>query len=436
MAGRALLDTPLWITVAAIAALGGWSALLAQRGIAVFHDGVRPVVPELLQGRLTRGALAATALGLSTGFVVGFGIPLAIAGGIVMVYLVLLPADVIGLRSERGWIAVVGGALWGGGMALAMRAVLAVADVAPVDFVAPLGALFAPVQAALVAVPPLAVGFQHGVPAGAVALGLSALVVLVVGQAGSIGPLSPVSAGLIVGLIVLVGLALVRERRHPVDRQGYGDALAARQLENLARLRRNIPWLAVQGALIALACNLRIFAGSEADFAFLAQGRTTDAAVADLVRAFAFLPLVATSTLSTGVAQSVGGLLVYPVGFLAPSPLVALFAGGAIVSGEIALMGRTDQLLVGHPALREAAEHVRGALARVLEVAFLAGSVLAAERLIPGGLGILLVVALYGLNEVAGLRVYRLAAGPLAAVAVGLIANVLALLGVSPRLPL
>jgi hypothetical protein len=36
---------------------------------------------------------------------------------------------------------------------------------------------------------------------------------------------------------------------------------------------------------------------------------------------------------------------------------------------------------------------------------------------------------------VAGLRVYRLAAGPLAAVAVGLIANVLALLGVSPRLP-
>jgi hypothetical protein len=434
--GRALLDTPLWITVAAIAALGGWSALLAQRGIAVFHDGVRPVVPEVLGGRLTRGAVAATAFGLSTGFIVGFGVPLAIAGGIVMVYLVLLPADVIGLRAERGWQAVIGGALWGAGIALAMRAVLALADVAPVDFVAPLGALFAPVQYALVAVPPLAVGFQHGVRAGAMAVLISALVVLVVGLNGSVGPFSPVSAGLAVGLILLVSLALLRERGRAADRQGYGDAVAARQLENLGRLRRNIPWLAVQGALIAVACNVGIFAGSEADFAFLAQGRMTDAAVADVVRAFAFLPMVATSTLSTGVAQSVGGLLVYPVGFLAPSPLVAVFAGGAVVSIELALMGRTDDFLVRHPALREAAEHVRGALARVLEVAFLAGSVIAADRLIPGGVGILLVVALYVLNEVAGLRVYRLAAGPLAAVAVGLIANVLALLGVSPRLPL
>lgn len=430
-----LVDTPLPLAVALIAALGGWSALLAQRGIALFHDGVRPLVPELLAGRMTRSALAATALAMSTGFVVGFGIPLALASGLVMIYLVLLPADVIGLRSPRAWIALLAGGLWGAAVALAMRGVLELAAIAPVDFVAPLSALWLPVEYAIVAVPPLAAGLMFGARVGAISVAIVTVVALAAGTLGPFGPFGPVPASLIAGMLVLLGLAVARERGAPVEPTvdaGEPDPVAA---GHLRRLRRNAPFLAVQGAIIAVACNLRILAGSEADFVFVAQGRMTEAALADAVRAFAFLPLIATSATSTGVAQAVGGLLVYSVGFLAPTPVVAALAGGAVVAGEVLIIGRTNALLLQHPAVREAAEHVRGSLARVLEVALLAGSVIAAERLIPGGVGILLVIALYVLNEVAGLRVYRLAAGPLAAIAVGVVANLLALLGIGVSPP-
>jgi hypothetical protein len=429
----ALLESPLALSVAIIAALGAWSALLAQRGVALFHDGVRPLVPELLAGRMTRPALAATAFAMSTGFVVGFGLPLALASGFVMIYLVLLPADVIGLRSPKAWIALVGGGLWGVAVVLAMRAILELAEIAPVDFVAPLSALFMPVEYALVVVPPLAVGFMFGARHGVLAVAIVAAATVAVGaNGGAVGPLGPVSVGFIVGMAALVGLALWRERgtiSGPAD--GHAGSPEDR-LDHLRRLRRNAPWLAVQGVIIALACNLRILAGSEADFAFLAQGKMTEAALADAMRAFAFLPLIATSATSTGVAQSVGGLLVYSVGYLAPSPWLAAVAGAVVVAGEIVVIGHTDGFLVRHPAIRESAEHVRGSLARVLEIALLAGSVVAGERLIPGGTGILLVISLCVLNEVAGLRVYRLAAGPLAAVGVGLIANVLAVLGLVP----
>lgn len=33
-----------------IALIGGVSAMMANRGIAVFHDGLRPLIPEYLEG--------------------------------------------------------------------------------------------------------------------------------------------------------------------------------------------------------------------------------------------------------------------------------------------------------------------------------------------------------------------------------------------------
>ena len=40
------------ILVALVSALG---AIMANKGIAVFNDGLRPIVPEELEGRMTRG---------------------------------------------------------------------------------------------------------------------------------------------------------------------------------------------------------------------------------------------------------------------------------------------------------------------------------------------------------------------------------------------
>ena len=47
-----------------IAAIGALAAFLTNRGIAVFNDGLRPVMPEFVEGRMTRKELAATAFAM------------------------------------------------------------------------------------------------------------------------------------------------------------------------------------------------------------------------------------------------------------------------------------------------------------------------------------------------------------------------------------
>ena len=60
-----LAGVPLWLAVAAPAAIVAWASLLAHKGIAVFHDGLRPLVPELLAGRMTRPQLSRNAMMLN-----------------------------------------------------------------------------------------------------------------------------------------------------------------------------------------------------------------------------------------------------------------------------------------------------------------------------------------------------------------------------------
>ena len=179
-----LAGAPLWLAVVIPAAIVAWASLLAHKGIAVFHDGLRPLVPELLAGRMTRRELSRSALMLSVGFIAGFGLPLSLAGGIVMVYLLLLPADIIGTWASRSWLAAALGGLWGGGIALLLRAGLSMATILPVNFVQPLSALYLPVEYAVVAMPALAVGFQFGPVLGVVAVVCVAAVHLAVDISG------------------------------------------------------------------------------------------------------------------------------------------------------------------------------------------------------------------------------------------------------------
>ena len=67
----------------------------------------------------------------------------------------------------------------------------------------------------------------------------------------------------------------------------------------------------------------------------------------------------------------------------------------------------------------------------ILDIALLVGGVNAGST-IWGGTGLFMVVGLYILNEVAGRPVIKMAAAPLAAIVVGLLANLAAVIGVFP----
>ena len=65
--------------------VGAMAAVLANRGIAVFNDGLRPIVPENIEGRLNRRELALTSFAMGFGLVVGFGIPFTLTASIILI---------------------------------------------------------------------------------------------------------------------------------------------------------------------------------------------------------------------------------------------------------------------------------------------------------------------------------------------------------------
>ena len=79
-----------------IALVGGVGSILANRGIAVFNDGLRPIMPEYLEGKIDRKELAATSFAVSFGLIIGFGIPVSIGSTILVAHSILLAADIIG----------------------------------------------------------------------------------------------------------------------------------------------------------------------------------------------------------------------------------------------------------------------------------------------------------------------------------------------------
>lgn len=62
------------MNVLVIMAVCAMTAFLSHMGMAVYHDGIRPVIPEYLEGRMHRSEIASIAFGLSVGFIASLGI--------------------------------------------------------------------------------------------------------------------------------------------------------------------------------------------------------------------------------------------------------------------------------------------------------------------------------------------------------------------------
>lgn len=113
------------IQLIVIGALGAMATMLTNKGIAVFNDGLRPVMPEYHHdGTISKKELAATSFAVSFGLVVGFGIPVSIGASILLIHSVLLMTDIIGTwtpNTKLGLIlAGVLGAAWGIGLTLGL----------------------------------------------------------------------------------------------------------------------------------------------------------------------------------------------------------------------------------------------------------------------------------------------------------------------------
>lgn len=417
-----------------IALLGALAAILSNGGIAVFNDGFRAIVPEYLEGRMTKKALAATSFAISFGLVIGFGIPVSIAASIILVHSILLGTDIIGSFCPSGKkgmvISGVVGALYGIGIVYGLQFVVDLFAKLPVNFLDSLKQVGTPITVAFAVFPALVVAYQFGFKKGLLTgfVSLIARQVTVLYGTFTLGEatvkLDQEGMALLAGMIIMIAFA-VKEKPDP---NAPAIDLAAIFAERVKRIKKNILLLALMGGLIAAATSLTLLAGDPISLNLLAEGKNVEAAMTAFARGIGFIPLVATTAISTGVYAPAGMTFVFVAGFLISNPILAFVVGALIMIAEISFLDVLAKLMDKFPGVRKCGDNIRTAMSKVLEVALLVGGMMAAQAMAPG-LGLYVVIGLYVLNKTSKKPIVDMAIGPVGAIGVGVLVNILYLVG-------
>lgn len=415
-----------------VAAIGVLGAVMANKGIAVFNDGLRPIMPENLEGRMSRKELAATAFAMSFGLVIGFGIPFSLTSSIVLIHSIFLGTDIIGTftpSDNKGTIlAGILGGLYGIGIVRGLEAVVNLFEYLPVNFIESLGEVGNPVVVSFAVFPALATAYQFGVKKGLLNLAISLLArqIAVIVSPISLGTasisLNTEGMALIAGMIVLLFFA-IREKS-----EEEGVDLASVFAERVSRIRKNIVILMLTGGLVAAATSYTIIAGDPISLNLAAEGNFVDAGFTALARGIGFIPLIASTAIATGVYGPVGMTFVFAIGFFIKNPLIAFIAGTLMMGLEVIVLDKLGNTLDKYPGIRSAGDNIRNAMTALLEVALLVGGMNAANAIAPG-LGFFVVAGLFILNEIAGRPIVKMAVGPVAAIVVGILVNILNIIG-------
>ncbi|KLU17264.1 MULTISPECIES: YhfT family protein [Xenorhabdus] len=427
-----------------LATIGAIAAMMANRGIAVFHDGLRPLLPEYLEGRMSRKTLAATSFALSIGLVVGFGIPFSLTAPIVLVHSLLLGTDMIGIwcaNSRRGFITSgIIGALYAIALLAGLRSVVELFAMLPVNFTDDLKKVGDPIVACFALFPAMVVGYQYGYRKGLLVM-FTALIGYLATKA--IGPLSfggmiekPVSidpngAALLLSMIAMFYFAMRERPTQTAEQKGTNEVLVGLFSTRIARIQKNKWLLILCGGLTASAATMSfsLLAEGPVSLQLMAQGEQTNALLVALARAISFIPLVGTTAIATGVYSPNGMKFVFVAGLATNNPWIAFIAGGITMFIEIQLLAKIAIWLDKYPGVKACSGHIRTAITKMLEVALLVGAMIASNAILPG-MGFMIVAGIYLLNRTSKRPLVEMAIGPIATIMVGILANVLFLLGI------
>ena len=378
----------LYIQLIVVACLTGMTSLLAHRSAAVFHDGIRPILPQLIEGNMHRREAGSIAFGLSIGFVASVGISFTLKTGLLNAWLLFLPTDILGVLAANSLLAFGLGAVWG---ILILTCLL------------PLVAIF------------YQFGWKSSLLAAVVVLITRVLVVRYFPH------LNPESIEIFIGMVMLLGIAITQDLRNRGSEDHDASGMSVFE-ERTSRIIKNLPYIAIVGALIAAVASMKIFAGSEVSIFTLEKAYSAgvtpeqsqtlihQAALAEFMRGLGFVPMIATTALATGVYAVAGFTFVYAVGYLAPNPWIAALLGALVISAEVLLLRSIGKWLGRYPSVRNASDNIRNAMNMLMEMALLVGSI-------------------YFLNESLGRPVQKMAAPVVAVMITGIVLNILFWLG-------
>lgn len=421
-----------YIQILVVACLTGMTALLAHKSAAVFHDGIRPILPQLIEGNMNRREAGSIAFGLSIGFVASVGISFTLKTGLLNSWLLFLPTDILGVLAFNGAIAFGLGAIWGVLILTCLLPVNHLLTALPVDVLGSLGELSSPVVSAFALFPLVAIFYQFGWKNSLLAAVVVLMTRIVIVR--YFPHLSPESIEIFVGMVMLLGIAITQDHRTRGEREDDGGSSVFE--ERTSRIIKNLPYIAIVGGLIAAVASMKIFAGSEVSIFTLekaykvgldpAQSQTliNQAALAEFMRGLGFVPMIATTALATGVYAVAGFTFVFAVGYLISNPLIAFVVGALVISAEVLLLRSIGKWLGRYPSVRNASDNIRNAMNMLMEMALLVGSIFAAIKM-AGYTGFTIAAALYFLNESLGRPVQKMAAPVVAVLITGIVLNIL-----------
>lgn len=418
-----------------IALIGGLASFLSNKSVAVYHDGLRPIVPGVLDGSMTRKDLAATSFAMSLGLVVGFGIPFSLTTSIILIHSILLTTDIIGTScpdTKKGTIvAVVLGAIYSILLLVGLRFVVDAFAMLPVNILAPLGKVGSPIISAFAAFPALVVAYQYGAKKGLFAFLSTVILRQVTLYYGVISlgtatiKLNADGMALLVGMIIMLFFAM---REKNVDGSNSNEMLLHIFGDRIKRIKKNIVYLAIMGGLISAGSAMQIIASDPISINLLSTGKVSEAALTTFTRSIGFIPLIATTAIATGVYSPAGLYFVFAVGLFIGNPVIAFLVGALVIVLEILMLESIAKMLDKFPGIKNCGDQIRTSMTKILEISLLVGGMIAADAMI-SGLGYLFVGGFYLMNKTFKKPMVDMAVGPVAAILFGVLVNVFALVG-------
>ncbi|OMQ27287.1 YhfT family protein [Serratia oryzae] len=429
-----------------LALIGAISAMMANRGIAVFHDGLRPLMPEYLEGRMSRKALGATSFALSFGLIIGFGLPFSLTAPIILVHSLLLGTDVIGVwcaDSRKGLVlSGVIGALYAIALLTGLRSVVELFSHMPVNFMSNLGKVGDPIVACFALFPAIVVGYQYGYRKGIWVLVATLVGYLATQAIGNLSfggllatpvKLDPNGSALLLSMVAMFYFAMKERPPEPTNGQqaGANAMLVGLFSSRIERIQKNKWLLVLSGGLTAVAATMSfsLLAEGPVSLQLMAHGEQTSAMLVALARAISFVPLVGMTAIATGVYSPDGMKFVFVAGLATNNPWIAFIAGCIIMLMEIQLLTKIAIGLDKYPGIKACGDHIRTAITRMLEVSLLVGGMIASNAILPG-MGFMVVAGLYLLNRTSKRPLVEMAIGPIATIAVGILANIIQIVGI------
>ena len=413
-------------------AICAWASLLSHKCISNFNDGARPVFPELMEGRMTRAEFAVVVSGMGFGWVLA-GFSQWLGTGLIACHLTLIATDCLGAWSPNKWVALIIGGAYGALCAFGTSFINSAFTALPYNFLNDLTQISTPALPVFCMFPAVAIASQFGAKKGITTGVIEAVVYIfctVVGavKVGSISvSLYPYTFAMLAGMICLLVYSINGSKNsESVENDSETENLFTK---NANRIKSNWVYLCIQGALNALGIHVlaQAYQPYVLSSAVLAGNMGTfELAMIGVI--IAFIPLIVSTALATGVYQAVGLTSVMLVGCLAPTWWLAPIFGFAAEFVEIQLLGLLGKGLSKFPELSKCGDYIRDAMVSCIGLALVAGSFLAANATW-GAVGLMIVGGFFVLNDVTGQRIPKSAVGPLAAVAVGILFNIMIFLG-------